>query len=380
VTLTGDIVAALTSLVGFATESRHSNLALLDWVSDRVHEAGGRVTVLPGAPGRANLLASFGPECDGGLLLSGHSDVVPAGDGWASPPFTVIQVGDVLRGRGTADMKGFIAVALQVLAALDPASLQRPVHLALSYDEEIGCAGVGGLLAHVATVGDVRPELVVVGEPTMMRPRNQHLGKLGYELEFTAQAGHSSRSHSLPSAITSAARVVVAIDALNEQHRPAAGAEPAVSLNCGVIRGGETLNVIADRCHLSFEMRFSAAFDPDATVAPVHEVIAAEQARLAAVDGSVAVTEVTRYPALHTAPVHPLVALVERIADAGPATAIGYGTEGGLFARALGVPVVVCGPGDIAVAHRADEYVSIEQLLRCHGFVTALVGALCIDR
>lgn len=379
-TLSTGIVESLTALVGFATESRRSNLPLLDWVADRVTEADGRVTVLPGAPGRANLLASFGPAVAGGLLLSGHSDVVPAGEGWSSPPYTITADDDVLCGRGTADMKGFIAVALQALAATDMASLQRPVHLALSYDEEIGCAGVGGLLDHLAMTGEVTPELVLVGEPTMMRPRHQHLGKLALELSFTAQAGHSSRAHSLPSAITAAARVVAAVDLLNEQHRPAGGAEPEVSLNCGVIRGGETLNVIADRCELTFELRFAAAFDPDRLVAPVLEAIALEQQRLAAVGGTVTVTEVTRYPALHTDTNHPLVRMVERIADSGPSTAIGYGTEGGLFADALGVPVVVCGPGDIGVAHRADEYVSVEQLLRCDRFLRALIAAVCVDR
>lgn len=379
-TTSADIVDSLTALVGFATESRQSNLPLLDWVADRVNEVGGRTVVLPGAPGRANLLASFGPATAGGLLLSGHSDVVPAGEGWSSPPYTVTAADDVLRGRGTADMKGFIAVALHALAAVDMASLQRPVHLALSYDEEIGCAGVGGLLDHLAVTGEVSPELVLVGEPTMMRPRHQHLGKLAFEVTFAAQAGHSSRSHSFPSAITSAARVVAAIDQLNEQYRPTDAAEPEVSLNCGVIRGGETLNVIADRCELSFEIRFSAAFDPDVLVAPVLEAIALEHQRLSAVGGTVTTTEITRYPALDTDTAHPLVRLVERIADSGPSTAIGYGTEGGLFANALGVPVVVCGPGDISVAHRADEYVSVEQLLRCDRFLRALVGAVCIDR
>ena len=378
-TVAGGIVKLLTDLVGFPTESRQTNLPLLDWVADRVVEAGGRVTLVPGAMGRANLLASFGPERDGGLLLSGHSDVVPAGGGWSSAPFQLTPVDDALRGRGTADMKGFVAVVLHAVASVDLASLRRPVHLALSYDEEIGCAGVGGLLDHLADTGDVRPDLVVVGEPTMMRPRHQHLGKLGFEVTFVAQAGHSSRSHSLPSAITAAARVVAAIDALNERHRPAPGSEPDVSLNCGVIRGGETLNVIAEQCHLSFELRFSAGFDPDVLITPVRAALAAEHERLAAAGGSVTVIEITRYPALHTDPAHPLVALVERIADSGSATAIGYGTEGGLFAQALGVPVVVCGPGDIAVAHRADEYVTVEQLLRCHRFVDGLIAAVCVD-
>jgi acetylornithine deacetylase len=380
VTTADDIVASLAPLVGFATESRQSNRELLDWVEQRVAEAGGRVTLLPGAPGRSNLLASFGPSRPGGVLLSGHSDVVPAGDGWSSPPYELVRHDDRLTGRGTADMKGFIAVALGVLGSLDQRSLVAPVHLALSYDEEIGCAGVPGLLEHVAASAEVRPDLVVIGEPTMMRPSHRHLGKVAFELEFAAAAAHSSRSHAYPSAITSAARVVAAIDQLNERFRPASGSEPTVSLNCGVIRGGNTLNVVADQCHLSFEIRHSAEHAADDLVAIVQATIDAERRRLEAVGGHLSVSEVIRYPALATDTNHPLVSLVERIADAGPAQPIGYGTEGGLFHEALGVPIVICGPGDIAVAHRADEYVEVAQLLRCDRFLRELLAATCGDR
>lgn len=371
-------VASLTRLVSFVTESRTSNIALLEWVADRADAAGARVEILPGAPGRANLLASFGPEGAGGVLLSAHSDVVPAGEGWAHPAYAVTREGDLLFGRGTADMKGFIAVALELLCRLDPADLHHPVHLALSYDEEVGCAGVGGLLDHLAATGSVRPDLVLIGEPTMMLPRNRHLGKVAFDVTFIAEPGHSSRSHVLPSAITAAARVVAMIDAENHRHRPAdVRAAPDVSLNCGTLHGGQALNVVAERCELSFEVRFSTDHDPERLLAPLRDAIDREGELLGAVGGGVTMVETLRYPALHTEADQPMLTLVERIADGGKAAAIGYGTEGGMFAAALRVPVVICGPGDIAVAHRPDEFVSVEQLLRCERFLSGLIEALC---
>jgi acetylornithine deacetylase len=379
VTVAGDAIASLTRLISFATESRTSNSDLVEWVGDRASAAGADVQVVPGASGRANLLASFGPARSGGLLLSAHSDVVPAGDGWATPAYTVTRQGDLLFGRGTADMKGFIAVALELLCRTDASALRRPVHLALSYDEEVGCAGVGGLLQHLVTTPTVRPDLVLVGEPTMMHPCHRHLGKVAFDLTFSAAAGHSSRSHSLPSAISSAARVVSCIDAENRRHQPADGAEPDVSMNCGTLHGGRGLNIIADRCEMSFEVRFSTERDPELLLADVRDAVNRERALLAAVGGDVLMVRTIDYPALHTDENQALVHIVERIADAGAVTAIGYGTEGGLFAAALGVPVVICGPGDIGVAHGPDEFVSIEQLLRCDRFLSGLVDALCVD-
>ena len=327
--------------------------------------------------GRANLLASFGPSQRGGLMLSGHTDVVPAGSGWASDPYSVTRIDDSLFGRGTADMKGFVAAVIRTVARFRGIELKRPLHVALSFDEEIGCLGVRHALEVVAGRDDIRPDLVVIGEPTMMRPSHSHMGKLAYEVVCRTAAAHSSLSHTKPSAIAVAVRLIGVLDELQQHHRPID--QPEVTFNCGTITGGSGVNVIADRCSFAFEVRFTVDHDPDEVLRPLMEAVDRERSALAELHGSIELSEIIRYPALRTLSTDPWLQLVERIADAGPATPIGYGTEGGLFAKALGVPVVICGPGDIAVAHRPDEYVTVDQLLRCERFLCSIVQQICVD-
>ena len=367
----------LADLVAFATESTTPNIGLIHWVADHLESSGGRVTLIDGAEGRANLLASFGPHGAGGLLLSGHTDVVPAGAGWATDPYSVTKIGDALYGRGTADMKGFIAAVIRGAERFRGVALSKPLHVALSFDEEIGCIGVRHVLDTLAGRDDVRPDVVVVGEPTMMRPRHSHMGKLAYEVTCRSAPAHSSLSHSKPSAISAAVRLLGVLDELQLSHRPVD--EPEVTFNCGTIAGGTALNVIAERCSFTFETRHTVDHDPDVVLRPFRLAVERERAWLAEHGGSVELVETTRYPALRTDIDDPWLRLVERIADTGPAGSIGYGTEGGLFAKALGAPVVICGPGDIAVAHRPDEYVTVEQLLSCERFVSGLVQRICVD-
>jgi acetylornithine deacetylase len=372
-----ELAELLSHLVAYPTESTTSNLDLVRWVADHIESYGGRASVLDGPDGRANLLASFGPSMAGGLMLSGHTDVVPAGIGWASDPYSVRKIGDSLYGRGTADMKGFIAATIRTIEHFNGVDLARPLHIALSYDEEIGCIGVRDALAVIGERDDVRPDLVIIGEPTMMRPRHSHMGKLAYEIVCNATAAHSSLSHSKPSAIATAARLVNEIDQLQDRHRPLG--EPEVTFNCGTISGGSALNVIAPVCRFTFEVRHTVDHIPDSVLGTFWTAVDRERALLAGVGGSIDVTEITRYPALRTASDDPWLRVVERIADAGPATSIGFGTEGGLFAEALDTSVVICGPGDIAVAHRPDEYVEVDQLLRCERFLCGLVQQICVD-
>lgn len=381
------VVRLLAHLVGMATESKTPNRGLIEWAADLLQTFGARVTIIDGPHGRANLLATIGPNEAGGLLLSGHTDVVPAGTGWASDPYTVCVDGDNLVGRGTADMKGFIACVLCAVEDLDRTSLVRPIHIALSYDEEVGCIGVRGLLETVTRTRSndrVRPDLVVIGEPTMMRPRHAHLGKVAYHIDFTAAAAHSSLSPFLPSAITSAVRIVNALQEIADLYRPSATRDEAgegnssVTVNVGSIRGGGALNVLSEHCELTFELRHDSAHDPDELLSTVHAAIAREADALTACGGGVDVVEIARYPALSTDPQNPWVRVVERAADRGASTPLGFGTEGGLFAEAFQTTVMVCGPGDIGVAHRADEYVSVEQLQACMSFVAHLIEDVCV--
>ena len=372
-----ELVDLLAELVAFPTESTTPNIELIRWFADHAESNGGHVTVLNGDVGRANLLASFGPQIAGGVMLSGHTDVVPAGTGWTTEPYAITKVGDALYGRGTADMKGFIAAIVRTIAQFRGVELRRPLHVALSFDEEIGCVGVRQALEVIAERDDVTPDVVVIGEPTMMRPRHSHMGKLAFEVACTAKAAHSSLSHSTPSAITIAARLVSALDELQQQYRPTG--DPEVTFNCGSISGGSALNVIAERCSFAFETRHTVDHDPDVVLRPFMQTVERERVALAEHGGSIDVTEITRYPALRTASDDPWLRVIERIADAGAATSISYGTEGGLFAAALHASVVICGPGDIAVAHRPDEYVTVDQLLRCERFLCGVVQQICVD-
>ena len=368
------------------TESRTPNRALINWVGDHLAAFGARIAVVEGAHGRANLVASVGPAISGGLLLSGHTDVVPAGHGWSSDPFTLTATARGLVGRGSADMKGFIACTLALIETVDVHLLRTPVHLVFSYDEEVGCVGVRDVLAQLADDGrlaHIRPDLVLIGEPTMMRPRHSHLGKLSYQLSLRGESGHSSLSPFRPSAIHAATRIAAAILAVGDNHlagtsRDTTGeANADVTVNIGTIHGGTTVNVLAEQCELTFEVRHSAAFAPEDLLAPVWLAVAAEQASLASVSGAIECVELARYPALATDPTNRWARVVERVADRGPTVPVGFGTEGGLFAAALNAAVIICGPGDIAVAHRPDEYVSREQLRSCTQFLTQLVQAVC---
>ena len=388
------VLQYLRRLVEMPTESLTPNRMLIDWSADYLRAYGATVSVIEGPDGRANLLASLGPVVPGGLLLSGHTDVVPAGTGWRSDPYTVTESDGMLFGRGTADMKGFVACLLAELDRLDTASMRKPLHIALSYDEEVGCVGVRSLIDQLAgdgPLGHVRPDFVLIGEPTMMRPRHAHLGKVAYRLVFNATAGHSGLSPFLPNAISAATKIMTVIDAIGSPFRARATRSESgegvadVTVNVGTVHGGSALNVLSEVCELTFELRHSFDHDPDVLLRPLWEAVAEQRTVLGEAAASrgvepVEIVELARYPALATDTGDEWVRLIERIADRGNSASIGFGTEGGLFADALHVPVIVCGPGDIAVAHKPDEYVETGQLLACSSFLRALIDRVTGDR
>ena len=375
-------VDLLARLVAFDTESRRANVELIEHCASRCEDAGAVVTVLPGAPGRANLLARFGPDRPGGLFVSGHTDVVPAGSGWATDPYQLTEREGTLRGRGTADMKGFVAVALALLTdSTDGSRLRAPVHVGLSYDEEIGCVGVRGLLDHLRSLDRISPDLVVVGEPTLMQACGAHAGKVSFEIEVTAPSGHSSRAGTVPSAISVAAELVRVIDDLPTAWAHGVvpvddGRSGEVTANVGTIEGGAAVNVLAPRCVLTFELRHRAGVPVDDALAPVWEAVERLRVEQGPQGVTITVRPLASYPALATragaAPVEALRALV-----GGTLGTVGFGTEGGLYADCLPAPVVVCGPGSIEDAHRPDEFVDPTQLVRCHDVLGQLVAIHC---
>ena len=366
------VVDLLANLVAFPTESRSSNLDLVDLYAERAAAVGGIVTVVPGEAGRANLHLRFGPDAPGGVLLSGHTDVVPAGSGWSTDPYVLTEVDGQLRARGSADMKGFLAAALVVMESVDVDGLRAPVHLGLSYDEEIGCVGVHGLLDTLSADGSCTPEVVMVGEPTSMRLCNAHAGKVACRIELAAAAGHSSRAATDPSAVHEAVALAVAIEDLNDPSR-------GVSANVGTLRGGVAVNVLAPTCTMEFEVRHSVDVDPDEVLADLLARVVAVDARLSAFGGHATTEELIRYPALATDPEIKAVASVKALVGRGEPGPVGFGTEAGLYSDRLATPAVIVGPGDIADAHRPDEHVAPDQLDRCIDVLRRTVDSFCIN-
>jgi acetylornithine deacetylase len=370
----------ISTLVSYPTVSETPNDELQHWLAGRLEERGASVQILESGPLRSNLIARVGPDMPGGVLFAGHTDVVPAGHGWDHDPWQVEVREGRISGRGTADMKGFLACLLVALDIVDVDRLRRPMHILASCDEEVGCVGIRNVLPVLADANRVRPELVVVGEPTSMRPRFSHLGKQVLRVTVTTPPAHSSRAASSPNAIAHAATLITALTDIQRTCPPAAGDAIAYSVNVGTIRGGTQTNVIAPKCEFVFEVRFAAGRSPDEVLQPFHDRVADVRVHLASHSGDVTVESLTSYPAMCTDTTLAAFREAVTIADSGPAGELGYGTEGGLIAEALNVPVMICGPGDIAVAHRPNEFVPLAELERCVRFIAHLVESTSARR
>lgn len=369
-------IEILRQLVSFPSVVGTPNGEIVGWILDYLARYGVAATVLPGPEGdRANLLASIGPRDRPGYVLSGHLDVVPAGEpGWTSDPFTLVEREGQLVARGASDMKGFLAAALAAVPALAALELRRPIHFAFSYDEEAGCRGVPHLLARLPGLCAL-PLGAIIGEPSGMRAILAHKGKAAARVTVLGQAGHSSRPDLGRNAIHAMAELLQAAvstaAALRQGPFDQAFAPAYSSLQVGTLQGGQAVNIIPDRCTAELEARAIAGVDPSALLAPVRA--AAE--RLTAQGFVVDWQELSAYPALALAADAPLAALLQRLTGLPPLAAVSYGSEAGLY-QAAGVPAIICGPGDIGRAHKPDEFIRPEELRACQTMIEAL-GAAC---
>ncbi len=362
----------LARLVSFPTVAGRPNGAMVEWMAQYAEGCGAAVAVLPGPEGdRANLFATLGPRDVPGYVLSGHMDVVPADEpGWVTDPFQLVRKGTRLHGRGTSDMKGFLAAALAALAVLGQQRLVRPLHLAFSYDEEIGCRGAPHLIARLSEL--CAPPLgCIIGEPSALTPVRAHKGKAAARLKITGRPGHSSRPDQGLNAIHAAVGVLQqAVDAAERlKHGPldARFAPPYSSLQVGVIHGGEAVNIIPGNCSLDVEARAVAGVDPIELLEPIRQ-------RAAALAGAGLVAEwsvLSSYPALAPEGNAELAVLLSRLTGNDPVLAVSYGTEAGLF-QAAGLPAIICGPGDIARAHKPNEYIEGGELAAAQGMIEGL--------
>ena len=359
-------VSLLRTLVGFDTTSHRSNLDLVDWAVAAIEPFGARIRLSYDDTGtKANLLASFGPAVPGGIVLSGHSDVVPVdGQSWSSDPFVLTERDGRLHGRGTTDMKAFVACCLAAMPAIAAAGLQRPVHIALSYDEEVGCFGVPRLIADLLS-HEPRPALAIIGEPTQMRIGDRHRGFLGFRTGFTGKPAHSSDPSAGASAIYPAAAFVSFLSTLGED---CGSGIDATTFNVGRIDGGTAINIVPGACDVVWEFRPS----PGADIAAIQATIDTFLARATPSDIAQATELLTRVPPLALQPDGMAADLAVSFGALRPSFAMPFGTEAGFF-QEVGIPAIVCGPGCIAQAHQPDEWIEIEQVLAADRFLVRVV-------
>lgn len=377
-------VELLERLIAYPTISADSNLALIDFAATKLETLGAKVRVSPDDTGtKANLFATLGPETDGGIVLSGHSDVVPvAGQDWTSDPFAMRQQNGKLFGRGACDMKGFIAASLAMAENYAALPLTRPVHFAFTHDEETGCLGARALVEELRGIG-MKPSACIIGEPTLMRIIEGHKGCYEYTVEFSGLAGHGSVPEAGVSAVEYAVRYVGHLLALRPELAARCPADssfdpPETTLQVGRVAGGIAHNVIADKCTVDWEMRPVRTGDADFVKASMrdhveHDLLPAMQAVHPAAD--IVTHTVGEVTGLEAMPDSEAVKLVYELTGANTTDFVCFGTEAGLFQQ-IGIPAVVCGPGSIEQAHKPDEFVELDQLDQCLGMLDRLGGKL----
>lgn len=370
----------LARLVAFDTTSRNSNLELIGFVRTLLDSLAIPYRESRDPTGRkANLHAIIGPQVAGGIALSGHVDTVPVdGQAWSGNPFELRRADGKLYGRGTCDMKGFVASCLAAAPDLAARKLAKPIHLFITYDEETDMGGARRLIDDLAA-SDLRPALCIVGEPSLMLPIIAHKGRLALRATARGHAGHSSEPGRGVNAVHAAAEAIAYIAA--EQRRFAAEGPfaegfdpPHTTPHVGTIEGGTILNIIPERCSFVMEWRCIPQDDPAAQVERLRRhVAAAIEPWMQAVDPACGFTleVIDDVPGMALPADHALATLVKRLAGSNSSGKVSYGTEGGLY-EAAGIPTIVCGPGAIAQAHKADEFVLQSQLDACDAFIRRL--------
>lgn len=372
----------LERLVAFDTTSRESNLALIDFVWHYLTDLGVNYELIHNAGcSKANLYARLGPAGSGGILLSGHSDVVPVdGQNWSVPPFALSERDGKLYGRGTADMKGFIACMLAAVPHFLAQPLAQPLHLAISYDEEVGCLGVRTLLDVLASRPE-KPDLCLIGEPTELQPVLGHKGKLAVRCEVQGAACHSAYAPQGVNAIQYAAKLIHRLTAIGEvfaapERQDTRFDPPFTTVQTGLIQGGRALNIVPAECTFDFEVRTLPQDDAQQVAEELERYAQREllpQMRAVNSDTEIRFYPLSSYPGLYTAAQSAAAQLLAHLTGSEAFSTVAFGTEGGLFHQA-GIPSVICGPGSMAQGHKPDEFITIEQLDACDAMLRRLAG------
>lgn len=362
-------VEILERLVGFKSISAESNLPLIEYVEGILRACGFKLHRITSRSGKkAGLFAVLGSG-SGGVMFSGHTDVVPVeGQDWSSNPFKLRKDGERLYGRGTADMKGYLASMLAAAEVTSKLSLRSPLKLALSYDEEIGCVGIAEMLPHLeGTIG--LPDVCLVGEPTSMHIALGHKGKIGMRATCRGEAGHSAFAPRLRNALHPAVELTMQLRRIQERLakngvRDSAYGVPYSTLHVGKLSGGVALNVVPDVAVMDFELRYLAQDDENAICGSIRA--AADKAG----EGHIELEEFCNYPGLDTAAASPAASFVRGLLPDAETTKVDFGSEAGHFDR-LGISTLVCGPGSMEQGHKPDEFVTLEQISLCDSMFAA---------
>jgi acetylornithine deacetylase len=378
----------LGRLIGFATVSRDSNLELIVFIRDYLAELGVQSELFYNPERtKANLFATIGPLDRGGVVLSGHTDVVPVdGQAWIMEPFRLTERDARLYGRGTADMKGFIASVLAAVPVFLKRPLKMPVHLAFSYDEEVGCLGVRPMLAQLAQRPH-KPRLCLIGEPTELKPVLGHKGKLAMRCHVKGASCHSAYAPYGVNAIQYAARLIGRLEEIGSElaqpeHHDERFDPPFSTVQTGVIKGGRALNIVPAECEFDFEVRALPGFNAEQVSDKLQTYAEAELLpRMRAVqdDTDIRLQPLSAYPGLATSPDSEAAQLLALLSGSSEFGTVAFGTEGGLFNEA-GIPTVVCGPGSMDQGHKPDEFISLEQLAGCDAMLARLADYLADPR
>lgn len=385
---TEDSIRIIGDLVGFATVSRDPNRDLLAYVENYLARHGVQSEILWNDDRtKGNLWATVGAAGKRGVILSGHSDVVPVdGQSWTSDPFAVRAGGGRLYGRGTCDMKGFLGIVLALVPDLARLDLKVPVHIAISYDEELGCTGVRSLVDRIARMA-VKPALCIVGEPTSMQLVTGHKGGAMLKITVTGTAAHSSLAPRAVNAIEHGAELIGFIYELARELRDSGASDdaydiPHSTLSVNTIAGGSALNIIPEHCEFTVDIRALAALDMAGLVARIDDHardVLLPKMRAVAPQAGIEREELVAFPGLDVALDHPAVTFMKHLLGRNDQSKVAFGTEAGVFSATAGVVSLVCGPGSIEQAHKADEFLAVSEIEKCQIFLRRLVEALESD-
>ena len=373
----------LDRLIGFDTTSRNSNLDLIDWVEAQLTPLGATCTRIANEAGtKTNLWVRIGPDVEGGVVLSGHTDVVPVdGQDWHTDPFKLTEANGLLYGRGTSDMKSFVALCLAFAPVFAQMNLRRPVHFAFSYDEEVGCQGAPAMIARIVEAG-ARPDAVWVGEPTLWQVVSGHKGIVVTHVEVTGREAHSSLPQLGASAIGEAVDLMAVLrtierDLAANPMRDSAFEPPFPTLSIGKVRGGTASNILARQCTFMFDLRCPPGYDVDEILAPFMTAVAAAHERLQAryPEAGIKATRLSNVPPLSPEAGNAAETLARALTGDNAQRAASYTTEAGQFHTA-GIPAVVCGPGSIDQAHTPNEFIAASELERGIEIFEKLVARL----